>query len=180
MAWTAPRTWVTGEIVTAAQMNEQIRDNMNMLIQKDGSVAFTADQPMGGFSLTGLAASAAAGESVRHEQLSEISGVDRQAAYAEGTNYQNTTGMTVLASITVQQTNSAANGYQIIDGKIGASSPGNIAVAEGFSTHATNGQAHRGFVCFLIPNNYYYRIDTTLVNCAGNTIVIWYEQELHG
>ena len=56
MAWTAPRTWSTGEIVTAAQLNEQIRDNMNMLIQKDGSVAFTADQPMGSFSLTGLAA----------------------------------------------------------------------------------------------------------------------------
>jgi hypothetical protein len=28
MAWTAPRTWVTGEIVTASLLNEQIRDNM--------------------------------------------------------------------------------------------------------------------------------------------------------
>ena len=28
MAWTAPRTWTTGEIVTAALMNAQIRDNM--------------------------------------------------------------------------------------------------------------------------------------------------------
>jgi len=28
MAWTSPRTWVTGEIVTAAMMNEQIRDNL--------------------------------------------------------------------------------------------------------------------------------------------------------
>jgi len=27
MAWTAPRTWTTGELVTAAMMNEQIRDN---------------------------------------------------------------------------------------------------------------------------------------------------------
>ncbi len=27
MAWTAPRTWVTGETVTAALMNAQIRDN---------------------------------------------------------------------------------------------------------------------------------------------------------
>ncbi len=27
MAWTAPRTWVTGEIVTAALMNSAIRDN---------------------------------------------------------------------------------------------------------------------------------------------------------
>jgi len=28
MAYTDPRTWVTGEIVTAAQLNEQLRDNM--------------------------------------------------------------------------------------------------------------------------------------------------------
>jgi hypothetical protein len=27
MGWTAPRTWVTGELVTAAQLNEQIKDN---------------------------------------------------------------------------------------------------------------------------------------------------------
>ena len=27
MAWVVPRTWVTGEIITAAMLNEQIRDN---------------------------------------------------------------------------------------------------------------------------------------------------------
>lgn len=27
MAWTSPRTWTTGETVTAAMMNEQVRDN---------------------------------------------------------------------------------------------------------------------------------------------------------
>lgn len=29
--WTTPRTWVTGEVVTAAQLNEQIRDNEDWL-----------------------------------------------------------------------------------------------------------------------------------------------------
>ena len=28
MAWTAPRTWVTGEVVTAALMNTHVRDNL--------------------------------------------------------------------------------------------------------------------------------------------------------
>jgi len=28
MAWTSPKTWVTGEIVTAAMLNEQLRDNL--------------------------------------------------------------------------------------------------------------------------------------------------------
>ena len=28
MAWTAPRTWVTGEIVTSSNMNTHVRDNL--------------------------------------------------------------------------------------------------------------------------------------------------------
>lgn len=31
MAWTAPRTWQPGDIVTAAQLNEQVRDNLSAL-----------------------------------------------------------------------------------------------------------------------------------------------------
>lgn len=37
MAFTAYRTWVPGEVVTAAQLNEQLRDNGNYL--KDGMEA---------------------------------------------------------------------------------------------------------------------------------------------
>lgn len=31
MAWTAPRTWVAGEILTAGNMNTHVRDNLNAL-----------------------------------------------------------------------------------------------------------------------------------------------------
>ena len=31
MAWTAPRTWVTNEVVTAANMNTHVRDNLSYL-----------------------------------------------------------------------------------------------------------------------------------------------------
>lgn len=31
MAWTTPRTWVPGELVTASMMNTQIRDNQSFL-----------------------------------------------------------------------------------------------------------------------------------------------------
>lgn len=31
MAWTTPRTWVAGEVVTASMMNEQVRDNLSYL-----------------------------------------------------------------------------------------------------------------------------------------------------
>jgi len=31
MAWTTPRTWTTGELVTAAIMNTHVRDNLNVV-----------------------------------------------------------------------------------------------------------------------------------------------------
>ena len=44
------------------------------VIHKDGSVAFTANQPMGAFKLTGLGAGSAAGNSVRYEQVLLLAG----------------------------------------------------------------------------------------------------------
>ncbi len=32
MAWTTPKTWATNELVTAALMNQQLRDNMNVVV----------------------------------------------------------------------------------------------------------------------------------------------------
>lgn len=31
MAWSSPRTWTTGEVVTAAHMNQEVRDNLGAL-----------------------------------------------------------------------------------------------------------------------------------------------------
>lgn len=45
-------------------------------IQRDGSVAFTANQPMGGFKLTGLGAGSGAGDSVRYEQAILVNGAN--------------------------------------------------------------------------------------------------------
>jgi hypothetical protein len=48
MAWTTPRTWTTGELVTAAIMNAHIRDNQNVL--NPSGVSFYLDE--GGSALT--------------------------------------------------------------------------------------------------------------------------------
>lgn len=45
MAWTTPRTWVAGELVTATQMNTHLRDNLNVLktsIDNNGNLSFPA------------------------------------------------------------------------------------------------------------------------------------------
>lgn len=39
MAWTAPRTWVTGEIVTAAMLNVHVRDNTIDLDRRTSPIA---------------------------------------------------------------------------------------------------------------------------------------------
>jgi len=49
-------------------------------IQKDGSIAYTANQPMGGFKLTGLAAGSGAGDSVRYEQAILATGANAFSA----------------------------------------------------------------------------------------------------
>jgi hypothetical protein len=66
MAWIAPRTWTSGELVSAAHLNEQIRDNMTVLkvaIADDGripaiSAVYFAN--LSGASLTGVVKTAVA------------------------------------------------------------------------------------------------------------------------
>jgi len=47
MAWTTPRTWVSGETVTHTELNDHIRDNLNFLHSKDHcSVYDSSDEPL--------------------------------------------------------------------------------------------------------------------------------------
>jgi hypothetical protein len=42
MAWSSPRTWVTGEVVTASMMNANVRDNVNAI--RTLTIRKTADE----------------------------------------------------------------------------------------------------------------------------------------
>lgn len=39
MAWTTPKTWNDGDVLTAAELNEQVRDNLNFLFDKPGAIS---------------------------------------------------------------------------------------------------------------------------------------------
>ena len=67
-------------VTSAIQTQLDAKALDSVVIKKDGSVAFTADQPMGGFKLTGLAAGSAAGHSVRYEQAILASGANAWTA----------------------------------------------------------------------------------------------------
>ncbi len=56
MAWTTPRTWVAGEVLTAALMNTHVRDNENVVkvsIRDDGHLFDSVVQTKGstGYSI---------------------------------------------------------------------------------------------------------------------------------
>lgn len=69
----------TTRTITMPDANVSLVD-VNNAILKDGSRAFTANQPMGGFKLTGLGAGSVAGDSVRYEQAILTSGANAFAA----------------------------------------------------------------------------------------------------
>lgn len=80
MAWTTPRTWATGEVVTASIMNTHVRDNLNAVGASTAQV--TTSETTTSTSYTDLATS--------------------------GPAVTRTTGTTALILITAQVANSGA------------------------------------------------------------------------
>jgi hypothetical protein len=61
MAWSEPITWTADQVVTAAQMNSEVRDKMNLLkvpIDNDGkiiAISATYFASLDGTAITGVA-----------------------------------------------------------------------------------------------------------------------------
>ena len=53
MAWTAPYVWTTGHLVTAAELNAQLKDNMRYLKGLDGAATFESDLTVDNLITTG-------------------------------------------------------------------------------------------------------------------------------
>lgn len=111
MAWTTPRTWVAGEVVTAALMNTHLRDNLDAL--RTGGIAL-ASQAAQDFiyasSATQLARlAAAAGKSPRYSgsawamvtPAKAVYGSTSTSATSTSTSYADTN---LAVSITPQST----------------------------------------------------------------------------
>jgi hypothetical protein len=68
MAWTAPRTWTIGQLVTADALNVDLRDNLNHLklaVGDDGripAISSTYFANLSGTNLTGIVKTAAAND----------------------------------------------------------------------------------------------------------------------
>lgn len=65
--------WIDG-VLQGSYGIQNAGDPINKFINKSGTLAFTADQPMGSHKLTGLSAGTSAGHSVRFEQVVKNTG----------------------------------------------------------------------------------------------------------
>lgn len=184
MAWTAGADVSTGDLITAADWNnymgasgslEYLKAVADLAILEDGANPFTADQAMGGFSLTGLAAGAAAGESVRHEQLAEIS--HDEPANALNTNYQNSAKIRII-NVTVSA-NLADTKMVSIVGYVKVSTPADDRIASNDASNATGIiQAHTVSLTLIIPPSWYYRVTGASTDGAAG-LLEWHEWDLH-
>jgi len=198
MGWTAGADVSTGDLITAAQWNnymgatgsfEYLKAVADLAILEDGSNAFAADQPMGGFSLTGLAASAAAGESVRHEQLAAASFAEPARAI-DATIYQNSTKIRII-SITVRVLLSAADGDLLDDAYIQAHSDSDTPPTVSVGLAGSKDTAIKGLgveaqaldlrfnLMFVVLPSEYYKVTATTANDGTCTLVEWIEWDLH-
>ncbi len=88
MAWTAPRTWVTGEVVTAAIGNTHWRDNLRYLKGLDGAVtiedALTVDSLVTSGNVDGVDVSTHAGGDAFVQHGNNIGNHTHQTSGAQG------------------------------------------------------------------------------------------------
>lgn len=201
MGWTAGADVSTGDLITAATWNnylgatgslEYLKAVADLAILEDGSNAFTADQPMGGFSLTGLAAGAASGESARYDELVAVSQADVTGTRAiNGTVYRNTTGKQMIVMIsaimTVEKNDGDVNGSSTVTIHCDGATPPTTQVSRMLMsailiglTVGVNSLSDVRTATFVVPDTYYYK--ATASNVSDGVLPVlddWFEWTLH-
>lgn len=152
MAWTAPRTWTTAEIVTAGMMNEQVRDNELYLKTETDKL-----------------------DDVSQGDVTGSRAID-------GTVYQNTSGKIRIVTVqcVLTKTNAAQYSRVTFCSDANASPTTQIGrMALQPDTAALGGDliVEMAFT-FVVPPNYYYKATETHTGDVS-TLSDWFEWDLH-
>ena len=118
---------VSGETVSANENNQfrnDVAETFNNVLSRDGQTMPTANLPMDGFKLTGLAAGTTAGDSVRYEQVTNdvaitggsISGVTLNTGNATITGGS-------ISGTSIDLTGSTVSGVSIQNSTVGSVTP---------------------------------------------------------
>jgi len=132
MAWTAPRTWVTSEVVTASHMNTHVRDN---LLETGPAIVTAGDK---------ILVSDAANSLVEREVTANEVGAAETTTSGSYTNLTTsgpsvtvTTGTTALVVLTTRVSNSSAGQSCFMGFDISGAST--VAASDGRALQAANG-----------------------------------------
>ena len=119
MAWTAPRTWVTDEIITAALLNAQVRDNLLVLsTHAHSGAAGMGASTLSGITFTAVNSMVFADQSGSPSVNGRIQRNGTELEYYDGTTAQNltqadgTAGTAMLRSLGTSGTTAAAGNHQ--------------------------------------------------------------------
>ncbi len=139
---------VAGTTITAATHNQTISDlaaGLTNAMTRDGQSPATADIPMGGFKLTGLAAAIVAGHAVRYEQVGALAlaqGAQAAGSYAGAGANSDITSMTALTSINGDQIgtyNYLINGaFDLWQRSTSVANPAGYAATDRWTMNASN------------------------------------------
>lgn len=171
----AVSAYVYNTIISQTDVNAEMDDIATALtasIAKDGQTTPTANLPMGGFKLTGLAAGSAAGNSLRYEQLFTTSAVQLLGAmdWVKGAN--------IASATTINLTTATGNAVHVtgttqIDAVTLGSGMWRMVIFDGILTlahHATNNNLPGGANITTAANDRaLYWSDGTTVYCAAYT-----------
>lgn len=169
----AVSAYVYNTIISQTDVNAEMDDIATALtasIAKDGQTTPTANLPMGGFKLTGLAAGSAAGNSLRYEQLFTTSAVQLLGAmdWVKGAN--------IASATTINLTTATGNAVHVtgttqIDAVTLGSGMWRMVIFDGILTlahSATNNNLPGGANITTAANDRaLYWSDGTTVYCAA-------------
>ena len=157
--WATPRTSKDTPFPNKDIIEREVKNNLDYLkteadkaILKDGSVDFTADQSMGSYKLTDLAAPTADNDAARKVDISigcTQNDVTSSRAYA--TNYQNSTKTRI---ITVRAVVYSAGGFGAY---VSSFTPPTSPVGY-VSTCGLADSSQSLTLTFVVPPSYYYKL----------------------
>lgn len=165
MAWTSPMTFSSGAVLTAAQLNTHLRDNLN---ETAPAKATAANQL---FVSTGTNAIAARTPTEAAIDTSEATAsTSFTALTSPGPSVSVTTGTKAAVSATVTMSNSSAGefclaGYQVSGATtIAATDAGGVA-----NTSSVSNAVHQGSIFYPVVLNAGTNVFTMLYRVSGGT-----------
>jgi len=143
MAWTAGSDVTTGDLITAAKWNTYLGAS--------GSLEYLKTEA---------------------DKVDDVASGDVTGSRALDTNYQNTTGKTILCVVTCDAENTEAEIHACVES--GDVTP-DLVVAMNTMDKST-GNVFRAIVAFVVPKDYYYTVKAV---GGSESLKDWFEYTLH-